>query len=164
MPKAHRARIRAARRHLPSLAALASRDEPDARRRLFYRLRSLDPLVFEELILEAFFRLGNPIRRNRRYSGDGGIDGQVYLSGGWAPIQCKRYRSAIDPQHVADFSAVLRRRRALLGLFIHTGRTGDRSRAHAADSAILFVSGDRLCRLLAATRAAGMDKKGQTIR
>lgn len=156
IPSSHRPRIHAARKRLRALAQLALHDDPTSRRTLYYQLRSMDPLEFEELVLEALFRLGNPIRRNPRYSGDGGLDGQVFLSGKWAFIQCKRYRDAITPQHVADFSALLERRHVPLGLFVHTGRTGETSRSHAARAGaqIVFVSGERLCQLLAATASA----------
>ncbi len=148
----HRQKITHARRHLKKLAKLAEFNDSEHRKQLYYHLRSLDPLEFEEIILEAFYRLGNPIRRNLRYTGDGGIDGRVKIEGKWALIQCKRYRDTIQPQHVQDFAHVLRKHRSTLGLFVHTGRTGDLSRSHAQASAtqILFVSGDRLCRLLAA--------------
>jgi len=42
-------------------------------------LRSVNPYVFEEMILTALKQRGYPIKRNQRYSGDGGIDGQVII-------------------------------------------------------------------------------------
>lgn len=164
IPASHRPRIRAARKHLRQFSVLAARSDTESRKKLYYQLRSMDPLEFEELVLECLFRLGNHIRRNRRYSGDGGLDGQVFLQGAWAPIQCKRYRDTIRPEHVADFARLLEKRRSRIGLFVHTGRTGQGSRDHAsaASNQIIFVSGDRLCRLLAQDRP-GVDKSSKSI-
>ncbi|WP_228703482.1 restriction endonuclease [Klebsiella pneumoniae] len=38
-------------------------------------LRKIDPFTFEELLLEGFESHGFSIIRNKRYTGDGGIDG-----------------------------------------------------------------------------------------
>lgn len=40
--------------------------------RVFARLRAMDPLAFEELLLECFERRDHQVIRNRRYTGDGG--------------------------------------------------------------------------------------------
>lgn len=116
--------------------------------RLIY-LRRINPFVFEELLLLAFERLGYRIKRNPRYSGDGGLDGQVWIGGQHFLIQAKRYSGAINPQHVADFACLLKQRDTR-GLFIHTGRTGAKSRAEAGETAYLhIISGQTLLALLA---------------
>ena len=143
LPRSHRRRIRAARRALTRIYEWEAA-------RIFGYLRKIDPLMFEELILESFARTGFRVRRNRRYSGDGGIDGQVWLNGTWAPVQCKRYSAHINPAHVADFAVVLQRCRARAGLFIHTGRTGPASREGAASAGVTIISGRRLIALLQA--------------
>ncbi|MBN6739615.1 restriction endonuclease [Acidithiobacillus sp. MC6.1] len=149
LPASHRRNIASARRAIPKLRQLAIQSPA----RCFGYLRHMDPLVFEELVLELYLLQGFRIRRGTRYSGDGGIDGWVKVppsqnaSPVWTPIQCKRYASAINPQHVADFSDLLSRHKKHFGLFVHTGRTGERSRAHAQGS-VRFVSGDRLLQLL----------------
>lgn len=111
-------------------------------------LRKIDPFTFEELVLEAFARRGCPIRRNRRYTGDGGIDGQVMIRGYLYLIQAKRYRWWISAKHVQEFSALVARRDCR-GVFVHTGRTGglSRSAANAAPN-VSIISGERLMRLL----------------
>lgn len=116
--------------------------------RLSY-LRKINPFVFEELLLLAFARQGYRVKRNPRYSGDGGLDGQVWIDGQHFLIQAKRYSCAIDPQHVADFACLLKQRDTQ-GLFIHTGRTGAKSRAEAGETAYLrIISGQILLDLLA---------------
>ena len=141
LPRSHRRRIRAARR---VLAKIGDWGAP----RIFGYLRKIDPLAFEELVLEAFARSGHRIKRGRRYSGDGGIDGHVWLDGRWAPIQCKRYSSAINPAHVADFAALVRRQGGSGGFFVHTGRTGPQSRKENDGTVFTFVSGQRLIDLV----------------
>lgn len=124
---------------------------PDAAGTLFGMMRTLDPLVFEEFVLTVLADFGYRIRRNRRYSGDGGIDGWVHVAGAWCPIQCKRYRAAINPQHVAAFAAVLNRLSSPAGFFVHTGRTGALSSvaAVARDKRVTFICGDALVELIA---------------
>lgn len=145
IPIRHRWRRRQAREMCEQLR-VRDRDQPAGVH--YARLRAMDPLAFEELLLEVFERRGHRVIRNRRYTGDGGVDGEVIIDGERWLIQAKRYRDAIRPEHVWDFAQLcaVRRRR---GLFIHTGRTGGMSRA-VVDRAtgIEIVSGQRLLALL----------------
>ena len=136
LPRSHKRRIRSARR---VLARIEGWEAP----RIFGYLRKIDPLAFEELTLEAFKRSGHRIKRGRRYSGDGGIDGHVWMDGRWVPIQCKRYRNTINPEHVRAFAALAFPGR---GFFVHTGRTGHASRANA--QGIEIISGQKLIDLI----------------
>lgn len=145
MPATHRWRRRQAR---TMCAELRGRDRYQPRGRIYARLRAMDALAFEELIVEAFELSGHRVVRSARYSGDGGVDGEVIVNGERILLQMKRYRSAIRPEHVRAFADVCSRRRAR-GLFIHAGRTGDLSRAAITDAPhIEIVSGDRLIDLL----------------
>lgn len=91
-------------------------------------LRKIDPFVFEELLLTCFERQGYTIRRNERYTGDGGLDGRVWLHGEVYLVQAKRYKDSINPAHVKEFGRVIQSRGAVGGFFIHTGRTGNQSK------------------------------------
>lgn len=115
----------------------------------FAYLRSIDPYVFEELILESFEQLGHRIKRNTRYSGDGGIDGRVWgKSGQLYLIQAKRYKGHINPQHVQEFASLVHRNKCR-GVFIHTGRTGKLARDIALQNPNLkIISGPKLMRLI----------------
>src|SRR3546814_10155898 len=84
---------------------------------------------------------GHRIRRNHAYTGDGGIDGEIMVDGVWHLVQTKRYRKTISPQHVADFTALCARR-GQPGLFVHCGRTGQKSRFNAS-AQVRFISGTR---------------------
>ncbi|BAV63163.1 restriction endonuclease [Sphingobium cloacae] len=145
IPIRHRWRRRQAREMCEQLRG-RDRDQPVA---LHYaRFRAMDPLAFEELLLEAFERRGHRVIRNCRYTGDGGVDGEVIIDGIRFLIQAKRYKDAIRPEHVWDFAQLCATRRQR-GLFIHTGRTGGMSRA-VVDGAtgIQIVSGQKLLALL----------------
>lgn len=145
VPIRHRWRRRQAREMCEQLRG-RDRDQPAGIH--YARLRAMDPLAFEELLLEAFERRGHRVTRNRRYTGDGGVDGEVIIDGERWLIQAKRYRDAIRPEHVWNFAQLCAARRQR-GLFIHTGRTGGMSRA-IGDRAtgIEIVSGQRLLALL----------------
>lgn len=144
-PVRHRWRRRQAK---TMCAAFRGCDASQPPGRIYARLRAMDPLAFEELLLESFASRGHKVRRNRRYTGDGGIDGQVIIAGQLWLIQAKRYAGAIRPEHVTAFGAVCRAR-SLPGIFIHTGRTGELSRAALAGCEHLeLVSGGRLIALL----------------
>lgn len=107
-------------------------------------LRNIDPFVFEEILLLCFRERGFRVKRNSRHTGDGGIDGIVFNENGQKIlIQAKRYKNSINPEHVIDFAAAIQRERAAGGFFIHTGRTGEKSRANKAE-VIRILSGDSL--------------------
>lgn len=115
--------------------------------RLVY-LRKINPYVFEEMILTALERRGLPVRRNPRYSGDGGVDGQFWVGKQRWIIQAKRFSSAVRPEHVRDFGELARREKCK-GIFIHTGRTGQISVEYFQYyPEILLVSGASLLQLL----------------
>lgn len=145
VPVSHRWRRRQAR---AMCVQLRGRDRGQPAALVYARLRAMDPLAFEELLLEAFSRRGHPIVRNRRYTGDGGVDGQVTIGATRWLIQAKRYRSAIRPEHVDEFARLCRQRH-MRGLFIHTGRTGGTSHKIVSQRAqIQIISGSRLLALL----------------
>lgn len=107
-------------------------------------------VVFEELVLEALKDNGFRVCRNKRYSGDGGIDGRVFKNGEEYYVQCKRYASHIDMQHVRDF-VELCRKDGKSGLFVHTGKTGRGAWNVLSDgpSTVEIISGGKLLNLLA---------------
>lgn len=116
--------------------------------RMFAYMRKINPYVFEELVLLAFEKKGYRIKRNRRYSGDGGIDGKVFIDGHTVLIQCKRYFAHIDAEHVRSFASLCERERCT-GVFVHTGRTGRKSWEIARRYGdITFISGNTLVDLM----------------
>lgn len=108
----------------------------------------MDPLAFEELVIEALERRGLKVRRSKAYSGDGGKDGEVKLKGAWHLLQMKRYAGNINPAHVRDFISLCQRKKRT-GVFIHTGKTTPGSKdALSDDDHVAVVSGTELVALL----------------
>lgn len=145
LPRRHRRNIIRAQRLLTELAPWAQSGQDRDRMRLFTYLRQVDPYVFEDLVLEAFVRSGHRVRRNRRYTGDGGVDGRVLIRGIWCPVQSKRYSDHISRAHVAAFAALPGQHP--IRLFVHTGAAVRQDLGGARS--VLIVSGPRLVALLA---------------
>jgi restriction system protein len=117
--------------------------------RVFAYLRKVDPYRFEEMILSELERRQIRITRSRRYSGDGGIDGQFFHEGELWLIQAKRYSNLIKPDHVWTFEAICQRSRAR-GLFVHTGKTPKRLRSMDRQCGLVrIISGQELLKLFA---------------
>ncbi len=121
----------------------------DDRPKQYYLLRSINPFVIEEMVLTSLKRAGHKIVRNKRYTGDGGIDGQVYIQGKHYLIQTKRYRNHINPAHMQEFALICKKRGAG-GLFVHTGKTGPMSKERAREQNIEIISGEKLFKMLLA--------------
>ena len=144
----HRSKVSAAQRYLSAIRSI--RGEA-AGARVFGYIRKADPSVFEEMVLTSLQEGGRLVRRNVRYSGDGGSDGRFYEPGvGWFQVQSKRYGSHIDAEHVRKFSQIVKSTGCVGGIFVHTGKTGAAAwvPASGADSRIVMVSGNGLLGLL----------------
>lgn len=111
---------------------------------LFSYLRKIDPFVFEELILYTFKVKGYKIIRNKRYTGDGGIDGKVIINNKLYFIQAKRYSNYINPRHVENFAKICTENN-VNGFFIHSGKTGEETKKIIKQyKNITIISGNRL--------------------
>ncbi len=110
-------------------------------------LRGVDPFVFEEMILTAIKRKGLRIVRNKKYTGDGGIDGRCFINDQEYLIQAKRYSGYINPAHVIEFVNVCKKHNSR-GFFVHTGKTGRKSKSVFSNPNIELISGERLLNLL----------------
>lgn len=139
----HHYHIRQSKKVLARLAQIRADGATEAQ--ILAYLRKIHFTSFEELLLTVADRDGCRIIRNTRYSGDGGMDGKFIHDGVTWLIQAKRYSSAINPAHVKEFSALVSNHKCH-GLFIHTGRTGDMSRAAA--NGITILSGWALVRVV----------------
>lgn len=115
---------------------------------LIVYLRRINPYVFEELVLIAFSKKGYSIKRNTSYSGDGGVDGQMHKDGKEYYVQCKRYASYIQMNHVQEF-AYKCHRDGRAGFFVHTGRTGPLLKRNPQSYGdVEIISGQRLIALM----------------
>lgn len=94
--------------------------------RIINYLRKINPFTFEELLLSIFAESGCKIKRNKKYTGDGGIDGKFKYNGKWYYIQAKRYSNHIKNTDVKKFAEICHKNK-VRGLFIHTGKAGKMS-------------------------------------
>ncbi|RBQ32275.1 restriction endonuclease [Arcobacter sp. FW59] len=122
---------------------------------IFTYLRKIDPFVMEELILTVLDKREDiRIERNKKYTGDFGVDGRFYiLKDNTKPLKCiiqaKRYSSFINPRHLKEFANQIHEENAYLGLFIHTGKTSKNSFAFAKSiNNLEIISGQRLIKLI----------------
>lgn len=109
-------------------------------------LRKIDPYVYEELILHALKQTGYRVKRNKRYSGDGGIDGKVWVNGKLHYVQAKRYSKYINKAHVQEFNHITKRDK-VGGLFIHSGITGKGSKSEVSSN-VQMISGEKMVNLV----------------
>lgn len=110
-------------------------------------LKKVNPYAFEELLLTALKRHGLKITRNKRYSGDGGIDGRAKLNGMPILIQAKRYDGFISKSHVELFIKTCKDNNCI-GFFIHTGKTPSSCFELVKGTSVEIISGKRLIELL----------------
>jgi restriction system protein len=117
---------------------------------IFTRLRRLDPFLYEELILTSIDK-HNPhvkITRNKRYTGDGGIDGVIKLNGVKIAIQAKCYTNEIVTSDIFKLQTDMTKVGASYGLFVHTGKTRPVTWLKTKDSKVFIVSGASMIALL----------------
>ena len=144
LKKNHRLNIQAARQELEALRRYILTVPPDDVLKIVIgTLRRTKPFVFEEMLLHCFKEQGWKVVRNERYTGDDGIDGRLYRDGKLYFVQAKRYSGLIQAAHVQKFEGVIQEYGADGGFFVHTGRTGDKSRGvlRQAGSKITLLSG-----------------------
>lgn len=116
--------------------------------RLFSYVRKIDPFVFEELLLLSFKARGIKVIHNKRYTGDGGIDGIVILKDKKRyAIQAKRYTNHINSSHVDHFKRAVINHGCHGGFFIHSGKSGGRI-FQSMGASIHLISGNNLHQLL----------------
>ena len=121
-------------------------------------LRKIHPHVLEELVLSAAENAGFKVRRNKAYTSDGGVDGQILIGYEWYLVQTKRYSSAINAIHVTRFSELCNKQKQP-GLFVHTGRTGRKSHINKS-ATVYFISGQKLIDLVLGKNLADAENRG----
>lgn len=104
-------------------------------------------------MLSAFQSHGFKIKRNKRYTGDGGIDGTVWgEDGSKLLIQCKRYKSYVSKKHIKEFQQLIKENGLSGGFFCHTGKTGKETYKEFSGSNVKLISGSKLIRLITIPR------------
>ncbi len=122
---------------------------------IFSYLRKIDPFVMEELILNTLEKRKDiEIIRNKRYTGDGGVDGRfihiVNNSKRLYLVQVKRYSKYINAKDINKLDEQIRKEKAYKGLFVHTGKSGKLVYNNLAlsNNKINLISGNRLIKLI----------------
>lgn len=126
-------------------------------------LRKIDPFVFEEMLLSLMYERGFKIKRNKRYTGDGGSDGIFWIKGKKYHIQAKRYKSYINKSHMTEFINLISREKSG-GVFIHTGKTGKQTQKLANDNDVFIISGKELIDLVLGNDIYIFDKSYKKIK
>ena len=139
----HLYRVKKARKVLNKLKEI-SNDEYAYGKIMIY-MRKINPFVFEELILTVIEDSNIKVIRNKSYSNDGGIDGIFKIPQGYVLIQCKRYEKYINPSHVLQLSNQVKEKKYYMGIFVHTGKTGQKSKINIKiENNLLIISGSVL--------------------
>jgi len=156
--RSHEWRIKSATRLLDKLQTIGAERGPAAQ---FKYIRCIDSAVFEEAILTSIEREGHRIKRNERYTGDGGIDGECEIDGVKVLIQAKRYSGHISREHLASFVVKCHEARHF-GLFVHAGRTGEGLKS-LGDGVVAIVSGTTLLQCLGISKESTDAKPWRTV-
>lgn len=137
----HKLKIKLAKRIIKKVRSI----EHDGAKIMY--LKKVDPYAFEEMLLTCFKDKGYKIKRNKKYSGDGGIDGRVWFDGKWAFVQAKRYRLSIQNSHVLSFIDLCNEYKTQ-GFFVHTGVTPESIKKIVKNSPVTIISGSELLGLI----------------
>lgn len=130
------------------LAKIRTFDGDNINERIVNYLRKINPFTFEEMLLSLFQESGCRIKRNKKYTGDGGLDGKFKFKGKWYFIQAKRYSNYIKSTDVEAFSLLCKRKK-VRGLFIHTGKAGKGSiQIEKANKHIMIITPEDLVQFI----------------
>lgn len=112
-------------------------------------LQKISPFVFEDLILTAYQQKKHKIKRNKKKTGDGGIDGRVVIHGQWNLIQAKRYQKSYIKFSDIELFATTCKKHNKQGVFVFVGKVSDSTIEKAKQFENLdLLYGERLALLL----------------
>lgn len=125
---------------------------------LLERLRTMDPLRFEQVVLDVLVAMGyggsDPTRASlTAFSHDGGLDGVIKedeLGLERVVVQAKRFNSSVDVKYVREFAGSLDEHGTNKGVFFTTDRfTGPAlSYVKSIPKRIVLIDGPELARLM----------------
>lgn len=148
--------------------------QADLRDKLLQRLRAVDPVFFEQVVLDLLVAMGygsdSDASQLRGRAGDGGIDGVIRedrLGLDLIYVQAKRYAdgNTVGADRIREFSGALDIHGARKGVFLTTSRfTADAHRFadQLQSKRIVLVDGERLAALLI-QYGIGVRQKGAPI-
>lgn len=122
-------------------------------------IRSLSWREFEELVGEAYRRLGYTIKENFGPGPDGGVDLRLRKEDDLVLVQCKHWRKTkVGVKIIRELYGVMTAERASAGVVITTGTFTHEARLFAISKPLELVDGKRLAALV-----GGVQKKGVPI-
>ena len=116
---------------------------------LLKKVETIEPIFFEQLILDLMEKLGYGKGKHVGKTGDGGIDGEISqdkLGLETIYLQAKRYSSNVSAHDVRDFLGALSVKKASKGIFITTSNFPQKSIDDVAKSLtnIILINGKEL--------------------
>lgn len=112
-------------------------------------IRALSWKQFEELLAEAYRRLGYTVRENTSAAPDGGVDITLERGGSRYLVQCKQWRSVKVGVNVArEMLGLVTAERAAGAIIVTSGMFTQEARNFAAGRPIDLVDGDVLVDLI----------------
>ena len=136
---------------------------------LLKKVETVDPIFFEQLILDLMEKLGYGKGKHVGKTGDGGIDGEIPQDAlGLEKIflQAKRHSSNISASQVRDFSGSLSGEKSSKGVFITTSDFTQKSRDYVAKSStsIILINGKELIKHMIKNNVGVKTKKSIQIK
>ncbi|CDT76987.1 conserved hypothetical protein [Vibrio crassostreae] len=137
----HKSTLIQARKHYK----IALKINNPSRKVAYLKAFNTQPFVFEEMVLLALKSKGFVVKRNDRYTGDGGIDGMAYRGEFTYFIQCKCYgkKQTIKTSDVNTLLNLCIGKNSR-GLFVHTAKTPLTTLKANQCSKVTIISGQRL--------------------
>ena len=116
---------------------------------LLKKVKTIEPIFFEQLILDLMEKLGYGKGKHVGKTGDGGIDGEISqdkLGLETIYLQAKKYSSNVSAHDVRDFLGALSVKKASKGIFITTSDFPQKSIDDVAKSSknIILINGKEL--------------------
>lgn len=141
------------------IAALLSVANQWSRRRLLEQQTDLDSIRelpwddFEDLVGEAYRRLGYHVRETGADNRHGGVDLVLRKQGQTTLVECKRWRlRKVRPATLRELQGVMVAEHAQHGVVVTTSSFTEEAQRFAAERAIELVDGPRLLELLRRVR------------
>jgi restriction endonuclease Mrr len=113
------------------------------------RLKTLNPFIFEAMLLECCKGYKYCVHSEGKFTKDGGVDGKFSYNGRFYVIQAKLYKGEVVPEQIPMFQKAIGWQQASRGYFFHTGRATPEfwEEVKKADQ-VTVISGERLVSFL----------------
>jgi restriction system protein len=126
-------------------------------------IRSLSWREFEELVGEAYRRLGYTVKENSGSGPDGGVDLTLRKDGALVLVQCKQWRTMkVGVKTIRELYGVMTAKQASSGTAITSGTFTHEARLFAINKPIELVDGRGLAALVGHVQRKGVATESMT--